>query len=173
MNISDFSILFLSVALIMMVMMLDKSRQKQITMIRNDFKALLSMVESLKFRVFDHERQLLDKEGVFVPEDTGIFAFKLMWSILDDKTKTEVEEEYKDVCPSNIPLWKYVIYSYKLSPKFERKIELRKIETIEDLMNGRLKETCEAIDELKSQVEQIKKLERGITSVSGEINDIK
>lgn len=169
----NISILFFPVAMVIVIIMLDKSRQKQIDTIRNDFKTLLSVVDSLRFRVFDHERQLLDKEGVFVPEDTGIFAFKLMWSILDDNTKKEVEEEYKDVCPSHIPLWKYVIYSYKFSPNFERKIELRKIETIEDIINGNLKETSEAINELKLQMEQVKNLESGISSISSEINDMK
>lgn len=176
MNISNiFNILssFSILAIIVILVIMDRSRQKQIDKLRDDFKSVLSLVDSLRFRVLDHERQLLDKDGVFVPEDTGIFAFNLMWSILDEDTKKSLESEYRQVCPEHIPLWKYVIYSYKFSPKVERKIELRKIETVEDLINGELKSISNEVKKVREEMNKNKEAERNISSKLKEIESKK
>lgn len=170
MSYNTLSIIFI-LAIIISLIMLDRSRQRQIDKLRNDFKSVLSLVDSLRFRVFDHERQLLEKDGVFVPEDTGIFAFNLMWSILDDDTKKSVKEEYEQVCPAHIPFWKYTIYSYKFSPKFERKIKLRRIETTEDLINGELKNVSNEIKKVKEEINKNKEVAKNISAKLDKIED--
>ncbi|KIN80956.1 hypothetical protein [Clostridium botulinum] len=173
MNIPYIIIVILCIMVVFSSIKLDKSRQKQIDYIQKEFKGLLSFVESLKFRVYDHEKQLLNREGVFVPEDTGIFTFNLMWGMLDEETKKNLQEEYDNVCPSHIPLWKYVLYSHKFTPKIERKIELRKIESVDDLLNSVTKDTDKLLKDVKSKLNKVNELQNKSEEIPTKLSETK
>lgn len=173
MDISYISSISASFLCIFILFKLDKSRQKQIDSFRDQFKDVLSIVGSLRFRVLDHERQLMNKEGTFIPEESAIFMFNLMWSILDEETKENIEKEYKVICPDHIPLWKYVLYAYKMGTKVERKIELKRIETVEEILIGDLNKSFEMIDEVKKKMEQVKEIENEMNSLNVETNELR
>ena len=70
-----------------------------------------------------------------MPRDVGEHYFKQTWALLDDATRKRIENEYKQVCPDTIPIWKYFLYSYKPKMEVKRKIEIKKINSIEELID--------------------------------------
>lgn len=141
------------------IVYLENRRDKKMSNLQNEIKELLSITASLKLRVYDHEKYLLDKDGVYIPEDMGEYYFKQTWALIDEETKQLIKNEYKDVCPESIPLWKYFLYSYKPEMRVQRKIKLRKVEPIEDLMTGTLKDMS---TELKKATDERSKIANGI-----------
>lgn len=158
-------------------------RNKKIIFLEKEIKDLMSITASLKLRVFDHEKQILNKDGVYIPKDIGEYYFKQTWALLDDETKKSIEDEYNKVCPNTIPIWKYFLYSYKPKIKVERKIELKKIDSIEeliDLSTGSMEKLQSCIDELEVMTEKYsdtrkeinEKLEGKISKISKEVSEV-
>lgn len=121
-------------ALLIIMFFLSELYKKSITS-QKEKKELLSIVASLKLRVFDHEKYILNRDGVYIPEDVGEYYFKQTWGTLDEQTREIINDEYKKVCPTSIPLWKYFLYAYKPKVEVVRKIELKKIDSLEELIN--------------------------------------
>lgn len=148
---------------------LETRRDKKMFNLEKEIKELLTITASLKLRVYDHEKYLLEKDGVFIPEEMGEYYFKQTWALIDEETKELVSNEYKDVCPESIPLWKYFLYSYKPEIKVQRKIKLRKVESIEDLMTGTLKDIS---TEFKKVTDEKSKITNELKAITNQINDI-
>lgn len=158
-------------------------RDRKDNAIQKEIKDLLSITASLKLRVFDHEKYLLNKDGVYIPQDVGENYFKQTWALLDDVTRKTIEDEYKQVCPNTIPIWKYFLYAYKPKMKVERKIELKKIDHIQeliDLSTGTLEEVESSINELKDMMKKYsdtkkkvnEKFDEKINEVSKEVSKV-
>ncbi|WP_297422122.1 hypothetical protein [Clostridium sp.] len=171
-----FTILYVIIIMVFIVY-LDNRRDKKMFNLEKEIKELLSITASLKLRVYDHEKYLLEKDGVYIPEEMGEYYFKQTWALIDEESKELIINEYKDVCPESIPMWKYFLYSYKPEIKIQRKIKLKKVESIEDLINS----TSKSIEELTKQftemqqksAEIVKNQTDDLMSVQQEINDIK
>jgi peptidoglycan hydrolase CwlO-like protein len=94
--------------------------------------------------------------------------------MIDEKRKQLIETEYKEVCPEEIPMWKYVLYSYKINSNFERKIELRNIDTVDDLLRGISKDTENLMDQVKSNMNKIQETKEKTDNLKSEmINSVK
>ena len=66
--------------------------------IQRELSGLLGIVGSLKFRVFQHEAELLEQDGVFVPEDAAEFVC-LCTEYVSEEQRKEVEKDYLAVAP--------------------------------------------------------------------------
>ncbi|MBM7835934.1 hypothetical protein [Clostridium sardiniense] len=137
---------------------------------KKEIKELLNIIASLKLRVFDHEKYILNKDGVYIPEDMGEYYFKQTWGTLDNSTRKIINDEYKMVCPSSIPLWKYFLYSYRPKIEVVRKIELKKIDSLEELINLST-ESVEKLEKSISDLEAISKNYSNIKKTIGKIDE--
>lgn len=160
------------IGIICLIFYLETRRDKKMFNLEKEIKELLSITASLKLRVYDHEKHILDKDGVYIPEEMGEYYFKQTWALIDEETKELITNEYKDICPESIPLWKYFLYSYKPEIKVRRKIKLRKVESIEELMNVTLKETEDLTKQFKKVNEERNKMLDELNLMTNKIKDI-
>lgn len=150
---SQLSIIIWGFTILLFIIILEIGRNKKIINLEHQIKELLSITASLKLRVFDHEKYLLDKDGVYIPDEIAVYYFNQTWAIIDAVTKEKINKEYEDMCPSTIPLWKYFLYCYKPEIQIKRKIKLKKIDSVEELMNL----TSKNIDDLTKQFSELKR----------------
>lgn len=130
-----------------------------------EFKTLLNIVGGLKFRVFEHESQLLGRRGVYVPEDVAEYIFNVVWTMITDKEKAELEKKYKESCPEHIPMWKYILYNYRVDIKLIPKEPFMNIDSPQDILLGRL----EQLEQILNKAEIIdKKLEQVKNEIGSE-----
>ncbi|RII32127.1 hypothetical protein D2A34_24725 [Clostridium chromiireducens] len=160
------------IGIIFLIFYLETRRDKKMFNLEKEIKELLSITASLKLRVYDHEKYLLDKDGVYIPDEMGEYYFKQTWALIDEETKELITKEYKDVCPESIPLWKYFLYSYKPEIKVQRKIKLRKVESVEELMYVTIKETEDLTKQLKKVNEERNKILDELNSMTNKVKDI-
>jgi hypothetical protein len=120
----------------------------------------------------NNENEILKRDGVYVPEDVGKYAFNLIWGTMDEDTKRVLEDDYKKLCPAHIPLWKYILYTYKFKSNIERKVEMKKIVTIEELIGPDLNQVSEAVTKLKKEMEQMQEVKADTNEISKEISNL-
>lgn len=139
---------------------------------QNEFGKMLNIVGSLKFRVFEHEAQLLNRTGVYVPEDSAEFVFNNIWSMLSEKEQTVIKEEYSQQCPSHIPLWKYVLYNYRAETKLTRKEPYMRIDSEENILLSNIHEMEQKMQQFskatKNIAEEISKIELKLNSLESD-----
>lgn len=138
----------------------------------NNFKTLLNIVGGLKFRIFEHEAQLLGRKGVYVPEDTAEYIFNIIWSTVSNKERSQIEKEYKGNCPNHIPLWKYVLYNYQINTKLIPKEPFMKIDTPEEILLGDICQLEQSVKELKKIKKITSEIINSITNMPDESEDI-
>lgn len=131
----------------------------KVNKLRKEFKVLLNIVGGLKFRVFEHEAQLLGRKGMYIPEDAAEFVFNVVWSMISDKQKSELEKEYKENCPSHIPLWKYVLYNYRIDTKLIPKEPFMRIDSPQDILLDNIGQTIE------QTIKKIEKIEKKLDTI--------
>lgn len=142
---------------------------------QKDFSKLLNIVGSLKFRVFEHEGQLLNRSGVYVPEDSAEFVFKTIWGMLSEKEQTRIKQEYSDQCPSHIPLWKYVLYNYRVDTRLTRKEPYSQIDSVDDLIFSGIHQIKHDMQKFKATrnalAEEVSNIESELGSLMDEIKN--
>ena len=122
--------------------------------IQRELSGLLGIVGSLKFRVFQHEAELLEQDGVFVSEDAAEFVASFALNMLSEEQRKEVEKDYHGCCPSHIPLWKYFLYHYELKINADRRGVSSRLESVSDLMMSNLEENERKIAEMSADLER-------------------
>ncbi|WP_372999123.1 hypothetical protein [Lutispora sp.] len=147
--------------------------------LENQFGDLLKMVGTLKFKQFEHETQLLNRSGVYIPEDSAEFVYNILWSIIDKKQKEFLENEYKQKCPAHIPIWKFVLYNYRLTTKVVQKEPLMDMSSTEKLMSNMyeieqatksyLKAQENIQEDIKDVLKSMKKTDTDMTEAIGEV----
>lgn len=172
----NFTMIIWGIIILISIIFTNNRVDRKNVILQKEIKELLSITASLKLRVFDHEKHLLNRDGVYIPQDIGENYFKQTWAVLDDETRKIIEDEYKQVCPNTIPMWKYFLYAYKTKIKVERKIELKKIDHIQeliDLSTGTLEEVQSSINELKDMMEKYSDTKKKVNENFAEkINEI-
>lgn len=170
---SNMTIIIWGVTILIFIAIIGIERNIRIVTLEKEIKELLNITASLKLRVFDHEKQILNRDGIYIPQDIGEYYFKQTWALLDDEIKKAIEDEYKKVCPNTIPIWKYFLYAYKPKMKVERKIELKKIDNIQeliDLSTGTLEKVQSSINELEDMMEKYTDTKKKVNEVSKEVS---
>lgn len=149
------------------------SRMKFVT---KNLQDLLNIVGALKYRVFDHEAQLLNKKGVYVPEDSAEFVFKIAWSMLSEDIQEALKKDYEDNCPKHIPLWKYILYNYKVNTVVKRKEPYGKIDSTADLIADDLdeiKDLAMRINDLSNSIKELEsKSKEHVEEISNQIHNL-
>ena len=59
--------------------------------------SLLGIVGNLKYRVFTHEAQLLERNGVYVPNESAEFVFNTIWSMLNEEQKEKFQKSISKI----------------------------------------------------------------------------
>ena len=160
------SIYFIIIVIVIIIYIFYRDKRMQ-----NQLTTLLKHIGTLKFKMFQHESQLLEKRGVFVPDDSAEFVYQIIWNLLDQSQKDYVKNEYKKKCPSHVPMWKFVLYNYKIQTKLIEKESMFEYNSVNDLMNNNyklgetFKEINEAVDDLKNMSNMVSKLKK-------EVNDL-
>lgn len=179
----NFTMIIWASTILFFIIFTDRRRDRKDIIIQKEIKELLNITASLKLRVFDHEKYLLNKDGIYIPQDIGEYYFKQTWAILDDETRKTIEDEYKQVCPNTIPLWKYFLYAYRPKMEVERKIEMKKIDSMEELINlstGSIETLQNCINELGAITEEYsdvkkkanEKLDKKFTEIAKEVSEV-
>lgn len=147
----------------------------QMGFLKREFAKLLKIVSTLKFKQFEHETQLLGRAGVYVPEDSAEFVYNVIWGMIDENEKKFLENEYKEKCPSHIPIWKFVLYNYKLTTTIVPKEPAMVMSHTENLMSNMYEmeqmvdSYIKTVDDLHNSTSEIKK---SLNKVSAELTDM-
>jgi hypothetical protein len=131
--------------------------------------SLLGIVGNLKYRVFTHEAQLLERNGVYVPNESAEFVFNTIWSMLNEEQKEKISEEYKQNSPKHIPLWKYVLHNYKIETNLVSLQPISRIDSVNDIVSSDMINLQESMDELASRFDT---LEARSSSVNESIENL-
>lgn len=131
--------------------------------------SLLGIVGNLKYRVFTHEAQLLERNGVYVPSESAEFVFNTIWSMLNEEQKKKIKKEYNQNSPKHIPLWKYVLHNYKIETNLVSLQPISRIDSVNDIVSSDMINIQESMDDLESR---FKNLEAHSSSVSESIENL-
>lgn len=136
--------------------------------LEKEFGKILKIVGSLKFKQFEHETQLLNRSGVYVPEDSGEFVYNIIWSMIDEKEKRFLENEYKEKSPSHIPMWKFILYNYKITTNMVQKEPLMEMSSTEGIISN-IYETEQIV---KSYSKTMDDLENTVSHITNDLNEV-
>ncbi|RYL93421.1 hypothetical protein EWI07_07365 [Sporolactobacillus sp. THM7-4] len=137
--------------------------------IEKQLGSLLGIVGNLKYRVFTHEAQLLERNGVYVPNESAEFVFNTIWGMLNEQQKERLKEEYYQNSPKHIPLWKYVLHNYKVETNLVSLQPISRIDSVNDIVASDMINMQKSLAELESR---FKNLESLSSSVNEEIKNI-
>lgn len=136
------SIIYILIALIICLVLFFLSKMKSLN---KGFSSIIDTIGALKFRVFEHEAQLLGQKGVYVPEDTAKYIFNIIWNMIGDKERSNIENEYNKMCPEHIPLWKYVLYNYQINTNMFHREPFTRIDSVQDILLSKVDKLEEAL----------------------------
>lgn len=137
--------------------------------IERQLGSLLGVVGNLKYRVFTHEAQLLERNGVYVSNESAEFVFNTIWGMLNEQQKERLKEEYNQNSPKHIPLWKYVLHNYKVETNLVSLQPISRIDSVNDIVASDMMNMQESLAELESK---FKNLESLSSPVNEEIKNI-
>ena len=142
--------------------------------LQNEFLRLLKIVGSLKFHQFNHEAQLLERNGVYLPEDTALFVYNLLWNLVGENEQRDIQDDYKKNCASNIPFWKYFLYRYQIKCEFEAREPMDKYFSTSDIqISGLMESVRQSHLSLKAQIEEITEISEDMKKMKERVKDVK
>ncbi len=140
--------------------------------LENEFLQLLKIIGSLKFHQFNHEAQLLGQNGVYIPEDTALFVYNLLWNLAGENEQQSIQEEYEKNCPDNIPFWKYFIYRYKIKCEFKAREPMENFCSAKDIqMSGIVQTLSQNCSSLNAQMNEIKEMAKNVKKVQEQVEN--
>nr|WP_303243954.1 hypothetical protein [uncultured Cellulosilyticum sp.] len=140
--------------------------------LEKEYGKLIEIVGSMKFKQFEHERQLLERDGVYVPEDTAEYVYNILWGTINEGDKKVLEKEYKEKCPAHIPMWKFVLYNYRVTTSIVRKEPMAKLSCAEAVISNEY-ESESAIRGMNKIRENIKNVENEFRDIVNQVDEVK